>query len=137
MSGSLQNLYFTDPSLLLKGGAFGLGALVGFLTAYFSTGKPGSTPKLGFNLLLYTGEYDCPTKKNKKKECSECLHIHHYMYVIPLVIVAALLVWLAQGEFTMMVLFILGFGIGLSLDDFTFPDWDKFKMNCETGQYLG
>ena len=95
--------------------------IIGFVAAYaFGSTATDGQPKLGFNLIVYVrGNY--------------CMHIHHWMYLVPLAIYTALIV-LAECRRVkgLITLSLIGFMLGLSLYDIFYSDWDKTKVKCSS-----
>jgi hypothetical protein len=79
--------------------------------------KQGQKPKFGFNLQIY-------------KEKDECLHIHHWMYMISILFIIVMSVVLSDGEFNIFILIPLGILIGGSLSDLRYTDFLEIYKKC-------
>jgi hypothetical protein len=98
--------------------------ITGFTLAYFKNYKQTTHPTNphGFTLqelvLLMKGA---------------CFHIHHWMWAVLLVICILFGRYVTNGYITLGV---VGFLIGLSLEDLLFKDWDVVTNNCHKSQLI-
>lgn len=75
-------------------------------------------PLIGFNILLY-------------KSNDMCYHIHHWMYMIILVLLISIIVIVSNGVFNKKILMIIGFLIGGILGDLKYKDFEVVLQKCE------
>ena len=96
-----------------------LGLFIGYI---FRAEKPNESPKFGFNLKIQI---------DRKR----LLHIHHYMYILPIAFYTALISYILTGKLeNKIILSIISFCIGLSLNNVLYDDMFEFiKYNdiCE------
>lgn len=94
---------------------FFIGLFIGFFIGYiFRAEKPNESPKFGFNLKI-------------QLDRKSLLHIHHYMYILPIALYTALLSYILTGKIeNKIIVFIISFCIGLSLNNFLYNDMFEF-----------
>lgn len=89
-----------------------VGALIGLLVFMaLGTAHAGGDPEVGGSLLLV-------------RDKETVYHMHHWTYLLPLLVVIWLVVWLGKGEATGAMMLLSGFLVGGSLQDMRYRDWD-------------
>ena len=95
--------------------AFYIGLFTGFFIGYiFRSKKENENPIIGFNLKILLDK-------------THILHIHHYVYCLTIAFFTALISYILTGKVEHpIILFIISFCIGISLNNFFYNDMFVF-----------
>jgi hypothetical protein len=104
--------------IIKKLSSFIVGVIIGFVLFYiFGAKKEGDKPKIGLNMILYTGN-------------GNCVHIHHWVLAAITSLIITATVLSTCKNFNPIIIFVYGFLLGSSFEDLLYKDFTKFNQKC-------